>query len=104
MIRIRIRIIYLINDAYLKHDAKCVIQFISISFRITITIVIVIVIVMVTGIIYMSMMFTCKLCKMCYSVYLYSVLIMINHDHDHDRDQDHDHDHDLYYVNDKKSI
>ena len=55
-----------------------------------------------TGIIYMSMMFTCKLCKICYSVYLYSVLIMINYDHDHDCD--HDHDHDLYYVNDRKSI
>ena len=66
------------------------------------------------------MMSTGKMCKMCFSVHVYSFLIMINHDQDHDidedhehdpnydrgldrdcdHDQDHDHDHDYMLVND----
>ena len=63
-------------------------------------------IVIMIMIIYLSIIITCKLCEMCYPVYLYSFLIMIHHDHDHDHDYDHDHDHDFDHdqdhVNDMK--
>ena len=54
-------------------------------------------------IIYLSMMFTGKLCKTCY-VYLYSFLIMINHDHDHDYDHDHILVNDILPVNCAKCV